>query len=143
MTKEKTASQTGEKDTLKDPGDNRHDIEQPDTGSAAAGQEAGSGKKPCVLIVDDNPVVLSHVSGVVRKNYDIVAVGNGSEAVETIKQDQPRNPGTGQLLDHRSQICKVGAYFQRNRYGNFLLNFVDDLEIGLLLFFRRSVEIRR
>jgi PAS domain S-box-containing protein len=52
-------------------------------------EESLSGKKPLILIVDDNPDVRGYVVSIVRKKYDFITAGNGVEALDKLKKHIP------------------------------------------------------
>jgi len=52
-------------------------------------QESLSGKKPLILIVDDNPDMRQYISGVVKKEYDFITAGNGKEGLKRLEKHTP------------------------------------------------------
>jgi two-component system NtrC family response regulator len=54
-----------------------------------APEELLTGKKPLILIVDDNLDVINYVSSIVKKEYDFITAQNGEEGLNKLKRYQP------------------------------------------------------
>jgi PAS domain S-box-containing protein len=61
------------------------DIHQEKGGRA----ESISGKRPLILIIDDNPDVRQYVSSIVKEDYDYMTVGSGEEGLKKLKEKKP------------------------------------------------------
>jgi DNA-binding NtrC family response regulator len=48
-----------------------------------------SGQKPLILILDDNPDVLHYISVMVKKDYDFMTAGSGSEGLKKMGKHRP------------------------------------------------------
>src|SRR5947209_4740137 len=57
--------------------------------------------KPVVLIIDDNEAICTLVNALLRRDYDCESVGDGAEAIETLKTKQY----AAILLDLRMPHC--------------------------------------
>ncbi len=55
----------------------------------AAPEERVTGKRPLLLIVDDNLDVINYVSNIVKKEYDFITARNGEEGLNKLKQHTP------------------------------------------------------
>ncbi len=48
-----------------------------------------SGKKPLILIVDDNPAIRRYVAAIIRKEYDFIEARNGVDALRKLDRHRP------------------------------------------------------
>lgn len=51
--------------------------------------QAGDGFKRCILAVDDDAIVLTRISSILRNDYDLVTVNSGMRALKYLKQEIP------------------------------------------------------
>ncbi len=66
------------------------DIELSDIAKDTSASDSSlTGKKPLVLIVDDNSDVRRYVAGIIKKKYDYVSAANGLEALRELEKRLP------------------------------------------------------
>jgi signal transduction histidine kinase len=67
------------------------EVTQTDAADQARGGElfSNSGRKPVVLLVDDNVDMLQYVRGLLNGRYDVVTAGNGREALKVVERVSP------------------------------------------------------
>ena len=93
-----------------------------------------SGKRPLILIIDDNPDVRQYVSGIVRKDYDYITVGSGEEALKKLEKQKPdlilcdiMMPG----IDGYEFLKKVKSHPQLNDISFIFLTARADTEMKI------------